>query len=213
MMNKITPGHGGSYLWQCLRRFVILFIFNSIAGYLWYLYEDELDTLDEMSATFLILFVFGNVVASALLSVLEIYGKLGEIINMVMNRFFGITKTRRSLREESRVRLASVRHFKMQARYDRALSAVNEVIKDDPDFPDALFLKATILWEGFGNSGAAKEYLVKVMKQVEDREESLHRWSRSLFDELTEKERKKAAGPGADSLRPPRDKGGDLPGN
>lgn len=219
MKNKIAPGHGVRYLWQCLRRFVLFFIVNSIAGYLWYLYEEELDSLDDMTATFLILFIFANIVVSALLSVIEIYGKLGGIINMGVNKLFGMTKMRRSLREESRVRLASVRHFKMQGRYDRALSAVNEVIKDDPEFPEALFLKATILWEGFGNSGAAKEYLVKVMKQVDDREESLHRWSKSLLHELGQKEKKKIPGPGRASGNDSKasrhlpEKNGDSPGN
>ncbi len=184
MISRMFQGHGAGFMWRCLGRFLLLFLVNSVAGYLWFLYEEKLDSLDDMSATLLILFVFANIVVSAFLSVLEIYAKMGEAVNLFVNRLFGMTKRKRSRREESRVGLASVRHYKMRGRHALALEAVNRIIKDDPEFPDALFLKATILWEGFGNAGAARDLLVKVMKKVEDPEESLHRWAAELHGEL-----------------------------
>jgi len=67
--------------------------------------------------------------------------------------------------------------------FDDALSLVNELLCRDPELPDALFLKAKILWEGFGNGGAAKGYLKKI-KQIIPEDENIHRWASGYYDEI-----------------------------
>jgi tetratricopeptide (TPR) repeat protein len=83
------------------------------------------------------------------------------------------------------------RYHKMQNEFDQALGTVNAVLEQDPEFPDALFLKAQILGDGFGNSAAAKRYLKKVMKAVPNKDETIHRWASTYYDELTGMERGK----------------------
>lgn len=174
-----------------LGRFALIFLFNSFLAWMWYIYEEKPATVDEVTRTLVIVFLFGNIALSALLSYARFFKRIERFIDLGVDKLYGGRRELRSLREESLVKLNRVRHFKMQRRYDRALSAVNEVLEADPDYPDAIYLKATIMWEGFENAGAAKTYLVKVMKMVEDHEESLHRWSHHLFMELNEKEKRK----------------------
>jgi transposase-like protein len=52
-------------------------------------------------------------------------------------------------------------------------------------------IKAQILWDGFQNSAAARRYLKKVMKVVSNKDETLHRWASTYYDELTGKERRR----------------------
>ena len=65
---------------------------------------------------------------------------------------------------------------------DRALYLVNQVIDKAPDLPEALFLKAQILWEGFGNQ-AAEGYLKKVLRLVKVGE-PLHRWALNYHEQV-----------------------------
>jgi tetratricopeptide (TPR) repeat protein len=90
-----------------------------------------------------------------------------------------------SQREQLRGDLTTVRHHKMRKEYDQALKAVNDVLKKDPDFSEALFYKAQILWEGFENAAAAKGYLKQIIATNKDGDKTIHRWASTLFDELT----------------------------
>ena len=60
----------------------------------------------------------------------------------------------------------------------------------DPDFPDALFVKAQILSDGFEDSAAARQYFTKVMEVVPNEDETLHRWGLAYCDELTRMEKR-----------------------
>jgi hypothetical protein len=71
-------------------------------------------------------------------------------------------------------------------KYDQALKTVNNILKRDPEFTEALFIKAQILWDGFENSAAAKANLKKITEIKIDKDESIHRWASNLYDELTE---------------------------
>ena len=75
-----------------------------------------------------------------------------------------------------------IRHSKRQKDFDRALYLVNQVIDKAPDLPEALFLKAQILWEGFGNQ-AAEGYLKKVLRLVKVGE-PLHRWALNYHEQV-----------------------------
>ncbi len=68
-----------------------------------------------------------------------------------------------TIREQVQGFLSQARFNKENRDYPAALSFVNKVLEKDPDFADALFLKAQILWEGFGQSHAAIQFLEKIL--------------------------------------------------
>ena len=73
-----------------------------------------------------------------------------------------------TIREQVQGFLSQARFNKENRDYPAALSFVNKVLEKDPDFADALFLKAQILWEGFGRSHAAIQFLEKVLSLEDD---------------------------------------------
>ena len=74
-------------------------------------------------------------------------------------------------------------------RFDDALLKIEAVLAKDPDFPEALFLKAQILWEGFEDRQAAKECLLKIIKVEPDKKAVFRRWALSFYGELSEGKR------------------------
>jgi len=84
--------------------------------------------------------------------------------------------------------LERARHSKANGRYEEANEIIELVLTSAPEWPDALYLKAQIQWEGFGNATEAKRCLKKVMQLV-DYDETLHRWASSYFDEIIKAEK------------------------
>jgi len=80
--------------------------------------------------------------------------------------------------------LQKIKYSKRIGHFDEALSLVNELLYQEPDFPEALFLKAHILWEGFGNAEASKGYLKRIQQLVPE-DETLHQWASNYYDEMT----------------------------
>src|SRR5210317_1813392 len=70
------------------------------------------------------------------------------------NLLYGLGRETFQPHERLAGELDKIRHGKRQKDFDRALYLVNQVIDKAPDLPEALFLKAQILWEGFGNPEA-----------------------------------------------------------
>ena len=88
---------------------------------------------------------------------------------------YGLGQRRLLLKQRLAGELDKIRYSKRQKEFDKALSQVNDVLAREPDFPEALFLKAQILCEGFGNVAAAERHLEKVMQLVNEKE-PLHQW-------------------------------------
>jgi hypothetical protein len=97
----------------------------------------------------------------------------------------------RNLRAQLVADLDGARNHKRHRRFVDALSAVNKILAQDPDFPDALFLKAQILSEGFEDVEGAKKCLTRVMEVVKDNQETMYRWASTFHDELTKTEQKR----------------------
>ena len=127
-------------------------------------------------------FLFFSICAIPL-SMLLLYciEKLGSGLG---NTLCGWSSRKAMLRETFAADLQKARYSKGQGHFDEALRLVNVVLKRDPNFPEALYLKAKILLDGFGNNAAAQRYLKKVM-QVVPNDETLHRWASNYYDELT----------------------------
>ena len=52
----------------------------------------------------------------------------------------------------------------MDKDFDKVLLKVDAVIAEVPDYADALYLKASILWEGFNDPIEAKRHLDIILK-------------------------------------------------
>jgi tetratricopeptide (TPR) repeat protein len=80
-----------------------------------------------------------------------------------------------------------VHYHKLCHRYDDALLTIEEVLNRDPDFAEALLLKAQILWEGFRDAKAARRCLFKILVVEPDEAAVFHRWALNLDKELPQK--------------------------
>lgn len=96
--------------------------------------------------------------------------------------------------------LERARYSKREGRFDEALHIVNEVLHRVPDYPDALYLKATILYEGFGRAETALGYFNRVMEST-PKGETLHEWASNAHQKIV-KAMKERHSPG-----PPSDGG------
>ena len=128
-----------------------------------------IDGLDFISGSFRILF--------------KLRDKTGEFLG---DAFCGTGREGQWSREELiDIELHQVRCAKMKGYPKQALIHVNAILALEPDFPEALLLKAQILWESFGNAGAAQAHLEKLMRVNRDKHDRYHRWARNLYDELS----------------------------
>jgi tetratricopeptide (TPR) repeat protein len=102
-----------------------------------------------------------------------------------VNALYGTGRRTIGVRERLSGDLNVVRYHKLCNRFDEALIKIEEVLARDPDFSEALFLKAQLLWEGFEDSEAAKECLMKIIKVEPDEKAVFRRWASGLYRELS----------------------------
>jgi hypothetical protein len=99
-----------------------------------------------------------------------------------------------SLREGLKNNMNQARYLKRSGDYANALKTINLIIRIDPDFPEALLLKAQILWEGFENHRAANPLIGQVLMTT-SKEEALHQsalWlATDIEDALADSNRKR----------------------
>lgn len=81
--------------------------------------------------------------------------------------------------------MQQIRYAKHSERYGEALTMVNRVLKKAPEWPEALLLKADILWEGFESLEESKEVLRTIIKLTEP-SDKYHVWARSKYKELSQ---------------------------
>jgi tetratricopeptide (TPR) repeat protein len=88
--------------------------------------------------------------------------------------------------------LVKARLMKASGRFDEALEIINRTLDRLPDYPEALFLKAQILWEGYSDYSKAKACLQKIIqmkKMRNEQEETVRRWSKGLLKEMLAEKR------------------------
>jgi tetratricopeptide (TPR) repeat protein len=108
--------------------------------------------------------------------------KLGSGLGGILS---GWTTGNISPRERLSADLEKARYSKSKGEFEEAFSIINGVIDKDPDFPDALYLKGQILWEGFENGEEAIRCFRKVMGLLQNTE-PLHRWASSYYYKIKE---------------------------
>jgi hypothetical protein len=101
---------------------------------------------------------------------------------------YGQGKSTIKLQERLEADLQQARFHKMNQRYEEALRFVDGALERAPDFPDALLLKAQILWEGFQDCRAAKSCLRQVIQLLPTPDEPLHRWATHLLADINRSE-------------------------
>ena len=74
--------------------------------------------------------------------------------------------------------------------FSKALLTVEGVLTREPDFPEALLLKAQLLWEGFEDAVSAKQCLIDMLKVETDKKSPFHRWALALYKEISASQRK-----------------------
>jgi hypothetical protein len=102
---------------------------------------------------------------------------------------FGTGRSVRRLREQFAGTLNQVRYHKICQEFQKALSTVEGVLTRDPDFSEALLLKAQILWEGFEDRSGAKICLIKILKVEPNKKSPFHRWALALYKEIADSQR------------------------
>jgi tetratricopeptide (TPR) repeat protein len=103
----------------------------------------------------------------------------------VVNALYGTGRRTIGVRERLSGDLNVVRYHKLCNRFDEALIKIEEVLARDPDFSEALFLKAQLLLEGFQDRKAAKECLLKIIRVEPDEKAVFRRWALNLYREIS----------------------------
>ena len=136
----------------------------------------------------LFVFMFGIIkgpLISALISfpptlILLFYAdKFSNIVKLL----YGGRKNIISTREQMQNVLKTARNAKMKKDYSKAIGIVNNILLQDPNFYEAMLVKAQILSEGFNNNDGAKKYLRKVIANTRP-DESVHSWSLTFSKQL-----------------------------
>lgn len=99
------------------------------------------------------------------------------------NAFSGWSSRKVSPRETLSADLEKAKSSKRNGNFREAIETIDQVLEKDPDFPEALYLKAQILWEGFEKRQEASECLGNVMRLV-PQEDTLYRWASSFLKEI-----------------------------
>ena len=106
--------------------------------------------------------------------------KLGSgLVNFV----FAWSSRKPDLNEQFSADLSKARLSKGKGEFREALLIVSEILEKHPDFVEALFLKAKILWEGYDNKELALRNLDKVMNLVKE-DDPIHRWAQNYYHEV-----------------------------
>ena len=71
----------------------------------------------------------------------------------------------------------------MNKQYDEALRIIDQVLKEQRNYSEALFLKAQIIAEGLNNWNRARRILIQIMKS-EPKDSDVYRWSQQLYKNL-----------------------------
>ncbi|MBU1737083.1 MAG: hypothetical protein KKG35_03005 [Proteobacteria bacterium] len=130
----------------------------------------------------------GVLVALLLSSMLILFSmaSAGGLGGSVANRLYGTCQRTRTIVDQVAGDLDRIRHLKRAEEFSKALVMVNNILVTVPGYPEALYLKAEILREGYGNRKETIKCLREVMR-LTNFTDKVHRWAVNMLDEVTEK--------------------------
>jgi len=76
------------------------------------------------------------------------------------------------------------RFLKSKNRYDEALVKIDEFLENVPGNPEALYIKAEIIWEAQKDVQLAKQFLFEILKNTNN-EDQWNIWAKSLLKKIT----------------------------
>jgi len=82
-------------------------------------------------------------------------------MNLLLKTVIPLTAKRAAqwtAREQLKGDLNQANYYKRKEDFQKALKTVNRIMDMDPNYPEALYLKAQMLWEGFQNRGGGQSY-------------------------------------------------------
>lgn len=136
-----------------------------------------------------------GVVAGAIISVF-----ISLLAMVISDKFGGLfvfiykgPKANWSVEEQLEGDLSQVRYHKMNKRFDLALIKVDDVLDKAPTYADALYLKASILWEGFDKPIEAKRHLTTIMEKA-SKTDNHYTWASTLYADIVKEEKKRLNG-------------------
>jgi len=91
---------------------------------------------------------------------------------------------RLTLREQLEGELTRARVSKTNRDFEDALATLESVLAQDPDSPEALLLKAQVLWEGFADGPEALKCALKILHLEKDKTSPVYRWAGELYKEI-----------------------------
>jgi tetratricopeptide (TPR) repeat protein len=122
--------------------------------------------------------IFGAVASVITFFIIEILGSSS------VNILYGRRRPVWTEYEKYEGELHQARHQKTQKNYHKALVLVDAILKKAPDLPEALYLKAQILVEGYRKGDEAKSLLERILTVLPERGETYHRWAQTLLDDI-----------------------------
>ncbi len=125
----------------------------------------------------------GACIAGLVLSALIMY-LLDAVAGAASNVISGRREAVWTTREQLQGLVSQARFNKDNGDYTIAFNYINQVLEKDPDFPEALILKAQILWEGFSRADAAIQFLEKVLT-LDECDKMLFNQARLLHSDLS----------------------------
>lgn len=163
----------------------------------------EIDSVDRVLyfKSFLKIFVPAFIIFSLLFGPVKgffiglFFGAVGAVIVLFFaDKFggdfskliYGGRHTNIPLREQLESELKAVKVAKMNKEFKAAIDMVNSILDKDPEFYEAMFVKAQILDEGFDKTASAIKYAQKVVENTQEGE-TLNTWAASLYKEISER--------------------------
>jgi ABC-type transport system involved in multi-copper enzyme maturation permease subunit len=116
---------------------------------------------------------------------LLIYSITNKTSEKISKLFYAGRKPTWNMQEQLQGDLQQVMFLKRQKQFPQALQKVNEILKQEPEFGEAFFLKAQILWEGYETAHGARRYL-NIAKNYAPPKEYLYRWICSYQDRIND---------------------------
>ena len=109
--------------------------------------------------------------------------RVGEKVKSLIDRFKKPTSPK-PISKAVKTALEQAVYEKENRRYLAALQITDEVLREDPNIPVAMFIKATILWEGFQDSYTAKLGLQRVKQLVPNKKNRLNHLASELIEKI-----------------------------
>jgi tetratricopeptide (TPR) repeat protein len=75
------------------------------------------------------------------------------------------------------------RFYRRNGRYDEALAVIDQILDKVPDYPEALYLKADILWQGFAHRQSAMACLERIQASRKA-DSTMQEWAKNYYHHL-----------------------------